>query len=200
MAYDDHDWEVQTVFEYAGKRTECVLAFGAVPSAADPNDVRDQVYRFWGAASCMLSIMSNQATTVEVKVTRLDQGIPPVTTLASGLTGDVQGAESSDIVAVQVAFINTLKTPIFGRSGRGRIYVPYVAENHLSSPRSQWGSADPDLFDSVPQNALGAVSDGTYVSGVLAVNSRKNSVLNGVTAIVPRVYFGTQRRRAEAFE
>jgi hypothetical protein len=200
MAYDDKDWEVAVFLNYANLINAVTAVAFRAEAVEDGANVAAQVYSGWGVTGGLLSIMNNQVETVEVKATRLDMAVMPTIVGSADLDGEVAGAESAEIVEPATCFVMSLYSGAPGRANRGRVYVPFVAENHVSSPRATWGTGDPDLFRGVPDAWFNAIGSADVVSGILAINSRSQTALIPVDHVTPRTYFGTQRRRAEQAE
>jgi hypothetical protein len=139
----------------------------------------------------MFAAQYSNAFVQSVSITPLDGVSATVEFLTPG-TGDWVGGSSGQPIPQQANLIK-LSTGLRGRSFRGRLFLPWVAENATSN-----GSIGSSLATTITtawtafQTALQADADGPYE---LVVASYKLASAHTVTAVGAEPETGTQRRR-----
>src|SRR4030095_3336073 len=120
----------------------------------------------------------------------------PLTVNLTWTNANTTGPQNETPVPSNVAFINTLRTALGGRSHRGRMYIGGLSNESVKTESTQW-----DLADSVLATAgsefLEQVQTQSGGDIQLGVASYVLETASYVTSVVPREYLGTQRRRAE---
>lgn len=149
-------------------------------------------------ATPMKSCLGVGASYLGLKVSRIHP--LPATDVKASVVGAGVGVRTGDQLPYQAAGILTLKTALAGRRNRGRMYVPFPAEE------SNNVTGQPDVIYTAALDALGTVLLGpfAYVVGArsttLAPYLKNKSHPAGpqITSYIVRAYFATQRRRGRA--
>lgn len=155
----------------------------------DEQDVFDALNA--NVSSAMWDPCTNALTTEEVVITKLD-GTPDGRAFGiADLTGDWrQGAGGTQQFIPQMAAIVKLATGASGRSGRGRIFLPFVSE----------GQQVNGLIDATSQGNCTAAwvafaNDLVTASMALAVASYVHSTASQVLNLACESHSGTIRKR-----
>jgi len=133
---------------------------------------------------------TDQAEIVQVVITALD-GTPDGRVYGpSSLTGDWRDGGGTQDYNPQVAAIVKLATAATGRSGRGRIFLPWVSDGN-----SIGGAIDATAVTNTT-SAWVDFANAMATGGVaLAVASYKNETASQVLNLACEAISGTQRRR-----
>jgi len=126
----------------------------------------------------------------EVDVTPLD-GTSATADYATGLPAKWKGGVTAgDVIQPQTAVVVKLLTAVRGRSYRGRIFLPFVADS-VTSP-GILASGTQGTMQTAWTTFFGAL---TTDSWELVVASYKHSSATAVTSVLVESQVGTQRRR-----
>jgi hypothetical protein len=167
--------------------------------ADDAETVMDAVGTAWcGTASIARAVQTIDIHYVGLRARNITTGADAS---ESPWTGGVStGQINTETTPPGVAFVNTLRTGLAGRSNRGRMYLSGCRHNLYATQQTQW-----NLASSAGIEASGAVVtflsliNGESSSLGLAVYSRKLGTARLVTEVIPRSGLGTIRNRNEAF-
>jgi hypothetical protein len=162
--------------------------------SSDPEDVADWVGDAWCDTGSFRDIQTNKVNYDSIDVISLDAPF--------GLTfnfpwpnANVTGLQNETPVASNVAFINTVRTALGGRSHRGRIYVGGLSNESLKTESTEWDLND-SVLDSAGETFRESVITKSSTNLSLAVASYTLETATVATSVQGRSYLGTMRRRA----
>ena len=161
--------------------------FALLSTESDMITLGDDLQSYWGDTiapniheSCVLS---------SVAMTPLD-GSAATTVVPT----EVAGGYSAGVASVDsLAMVVTFRTPLAGRSHRGRAYIPAVPNDALAN-RYQWSTANAGAMNDAFNDWRVAMFSRS-ISCVHGVLSRALSSITPVTAYQARTAIATQRRR-----
>jgi len=156
-----------------------------------PNKTESEVFNALqdNVTDDMWNTLPDIAQCLEVVVTKLD-GTPDGRVFPTNLaTGAWAGSGGAQFIPQGCTLVK-LATGATGRSGRGRIYLPWITE------ASQFSGLVDDLKRTAAQAAWIAFSNAMIADGIaLAVASYKNDTAAQVLALTVESSIATQRRR-----
>lgn len=123
----------ELVFDLDGEVTENTLYFRK-PNAytlADLTDLATKLRTWW--TTLMQPAISNACALTSIKCTSLNDQTGPQFILTAGLPA--AGADPSDAVPNNSAFVVTFRTALIGRSFRGRNYIGGIPETVVDTSR-----------------------------------------------------------------
>jgi hypothetical protein len=131
-------------------------------------DIADAMAAAWWQAQSWPAILSNECSATELRVTPLD-GTSTTAIANSAAFGVVSGQRNSPAGGLGESLVVSEYTDVRGRSGRGRYYLPYLADIYLDAFKASWQDANSDItnaynhtyaqiLENIPGLVLGVVS------------------------------------------
>ncbi len=193
MAYTSEDFQVNYFIRHVDSGLLAQVSF-AVQSGISAGTLASEAENALQETDSPLRYLMNTANVYKVAVRDLAGASFPIE-----LAVDEDGrGDSGAMLPPQVALVWGLQADAPGRSGRGRMYWPFIWRNLLNADQASWNPGAESA--AIPEAVAGWLAFWGGVTNVeLAVNSRKNLETYPLVDIVPRLaYVGTQRRRAHA--
>lgn len=162
---------------------ECTVAVTRATGSAE--DVATTVGQAWDIN--VMDVLSQDVRHLDTICTKLD-GVSAGVIVPS----ETVGGDGNPAAPDQCASIVTLRTPLSGRSHRGRIYVPGTPVNQVDADPSLWKSAWVSVLQGAVDAFNGDLDTDETTWGVL---SRSLGAITPITSRVVRQYITTQRRR-----
>jgi hypothetical protein len=135
-------------------------------------------------------LVCNQNCFIEsLSITPLD-GLSPTLLHVTDITTNKWGGDATGDPIPQVAALVKLTTSLRGRSYRGRLYLPFVAENKQDS-----GRLSSSEVASMNTAWAAFIADMLTAGTTLSVASYKHSTRHSALAAVVEIETATQRRR-----
>ena len=185
-------YQVSIGYGYAGVSTAAnVLHVQAFALTAQ--EIADAVAGVWWRTDTWPAIMSNTAFATQLRVTPLDGS--STTAIANGANfGTINGQQDHTASGLAESLVVTQYTDVRGRSGRGRYYVPYIAEPFRAVGGASWTDAGGGIT-----NAFAALNTAwaTNLAGIVrGVVSPLHKSFPPTVMEVPQLgYIGSQRGR-----
>jgi hypothetical protein len=192
-----HLWRVSLDFQVATlTHANVVLDVLSPGGTATAQEVVEGVTTAWCDTGSIWSVQSDSVVFEGAIVTPFDNasaGIP----FGAEVWPEATGQVDTPPVPPQCAWVITKQTGLAGRSRRGRMYVPGVAESFLNSLNQQWTPGDATTFQEAATAFLVSLP-GTVAGTELQVYSEVEEGVAEVTFLRSNIgYIGTQRRRAK---
>jgi len=185
-------FQVSIGYGYAGVSTAAnVLHVQAFAITAQ--EIADAIAGVWWRTDTWPAIMSNTAFATQLRVTPLDGS--STTAIANGANfGTINGQQDHTASGLAESLVVTQYTDVRGRSGRGRYYVPYIAEPFRAVGGASWTDAGGGIT-----NAFAALNTAwaTNLAGIVrGVVSPLHKSFHPTVMEVPQLgYIGSQRGR-----
>lgn len=185
-------FQVSVGYTYLGASTAANV-FHVQAIGIDAQSIADGVAATWWTALGWPAIMSNGTSAAQVRVTPLDG--TSTTAIANAASFGVTGGQHTDTTGGNSeALVLTWYSSHRGRSGRGRLYLPYIAHAFRSSNGASWNDGSGQIaaaFDAYNTAWI------TNLAGVTrGVVSRLHSAFYPLSEQVVQLgYIGTQRGR-----
>jgi hypothetical protein len=162
-------------------------------TVATAQEIADGVAATWWDTTTWPSIQSNSCSAGQVRVTPLD-GSSTTAIASSASFGTTVGGRNEPASGLVDSLVMTQYTDLRGRSGRGRLYIPFLGEHYLQSDLASWQDANGDI--SGAYNAFKTLWN-TNLTGInRGVVSRLHSSFHEtVQEVLQYGYVGCQRGR-----
>jgi hypothetical protein len=162
-------------------------------TVASAQEIADGVAATWWDTTAWPSIQSNSCSAGQIRVTPLD-GSSTTAIANSASFGTTVGGRNEPASGLVDSLVMTQYTDLRGRSGRGRLYIPFLGEHYLQSDLASWQDANGDI--SSAYNAFRTLWN-TNLTGInRGVVSRLHSSFHEtVSEVLQYGYVGCQRGR-----
>lgn len=162
---------------------------------SEMDDIANSIGNVWGASA----MPSLNIQLVLQSVTLTDISIADGRQVTNLLAAPIPGGQGGDAVPNNVAGMITLRTGFTGRSKRGRLFIPGLAESNVSNNTpAPTVMADIVTALELVNAGIDAILPGAYLSIVSFFNAgvaRPNGMTFPITSFEARTKLGTQRRR-----
>lgn len=181
-------------FTQSGLTRPAYITFGVDSTDTDPSMIATQLYAAWSSAGSMKSIMDSSATLTGIRVSAGTDGAADLVYLLR--TSDPGGGSVSQALPPNCAVLVHKTSARGGRRGRGRIYLPWVANESVVDEAGILAPANVTTL----QTAMTAWKVALATSGnpmVLLHDPGKTSIPapDPVTSLLVDRLIATQRRR-----
>jgi hypothetical protein len=176
----------RVAFVWSGYSSSAINVMHFVKPASSSSAVASIILTDWQAG--MLTPVGNSASIDTLHITPLD-GTTASSDYATGSSGKWVGTQSGDVIPAQAAVVK-LSTPLRGRSRRGRVFLPWIAE--VSSTVGVMSTG----LTTTTETAWNAFLTALNASALTwSVASYKLSSSYAITGVTVEAALGTQRRR-----
>jgi hypothetical protein len=179
-------------YNYGGVSTAAnVLHVQAIGIGAQ--DIADALAATWWQTNSWPAIISNTCSAGQIRVTPLD-GTSTTAIATAGSFGTTVGAQDHLTDGLAESLVVTMYSNHRGRSGRGRIYLPYIASPFKSGLGASWEDVGSGISNAFSQyNAYWTTNMAGITRGVV---SPLHSAFYPMTfQVVQLGYIGNQRGR-----
>lgn len=182
-------------FSMGGEEFSTSLSFlGTTPAGTGDLTALGAVVSNW-VVSHLVPPLSEQLSYTGMVLYAQDSAQAPL--LAIAVDPAVPGGDAQNSSPAQVAAVVKFDTPVRGRTGQGRAYIPGIGESNVgvTGVNSTFVTALQAAYDALPGALIGSGYQHVIISKTLNGQPRSQGVPTVVNQYIARNVVGTQRRR-----